>query len=200
MSSSVELLDSLGQVCRRSCRHGTAGESWRYWEYDIKGRRVLESYPSRMPSSLAPGSGFDWKPDPSSCLRSVCDPLGRVTHQIRPAHGGDNHFIVSERVYLNGGATIQERRLRLQNYKQPISAGVLLASNERQLLYIAGEERVCSKLDASGLQSFFLYDAHGRLVQGRDPSGKVELRTYNQDDQILTTVMFIKIPTLRKVH
>ncbi|KAK5988192.1 tRNA nuclease WapA-like protein [Cladobotryum mycophilum] len=182
LNEMMEVVDCANRVRKRSSRHADETEKiWKYWEYDSRGQQIFDGFPCKAPAS----SGPDWTPDLSLGVRSTYDTLGRPVTQIRPPHGGQDHFVVSSTTYLDGGSRIKEQTLRTNDAKSLVDATVL-SSIQRTYVRIGTEDHVVQKVDENGLCATFEYDVFGSLITCTNPTGQKEQRSYNAKGNIIS--------------
>jgi hypothetical protein len=179
----VDYLDCIKQIRKRSARDADDVEKvWLYWEYDSQGQHRSESFPTRVSASV----DLDWIPDSSAGKKSTFDILGRPLLRIRPAHGDQNHLILTETNYLDGGANVQEKTLTAKDASVPLSEATQLALLQRRYVRIGKEEHIMENIDENGLRSQFAYNAVGDLIQCTDSAGQKEIRSYNSKGDIVS--------------
>ena len=178
----VEAVNCANMVCRRSCKNGSMSKTWKYWQYNTQGQRILESFPILLPPSVPPTAELDFIPDANTCTRTTFNAISFPVEVVRPAHVDSSHFLVTKATYRNGGSTVEERKFRREGTSH--MADQLLSITSKCLQKISGDERTTSVVDENGLKSVFNFDSAGRLIACQDAGGRIETRSYNTRGKI----------------
>ncbi|SCV36475.1 uncharacterized protein FFB14_06119 [Fusarium fujikuroi] len=181
----LEALNCLGLVCRQRTQQGQMTASWKYWNSNHEGVPTMESFPLFLPSTVQTSAELDYVPDPSTCVQTTFDALGRPTQTTRPSHSDAGVCIAVGFSYQDGGATVVEQRFKVSSQTSE-SSQISLSTSTKKFRRLAGKDYVTAKTDENGLTTMYTYDSAGRLIMCQDPAGNVEARTYNSRGQIIT--------------
>lgn len=183
----TESYDCMSRVRRKCVQEGAFPEIWTYSEYDSAGNYTGESRPTKLPTSMSKTDKFRWRPEPRYMNRTAYDALRRPIQQTQPKSRASGLELLSETVFLHGGA---QARTVNGTLDEPDSNGkqefTQISSNVSEFSVIAGQQRLQAAVNESGLKTTFGYDEAGLLTTTTDPSGRVESRTYDNFGNLLS--------------
>lgn len=157
-----EYLDCTGRTRKRSTRDGDEShKTWQVFDFNTLGSRTFESFPSS-----GVGIDLDWHPDRSFGTSLGFDTLGRPIKTARPAHAGNEGFLIDIITYTDGGATVEEKKYVSATTDE--AGGSLLLVTKRCFVRPDGRGELLVRSTQDGRTKEFEYDGLGQLVLCRD--------------------------------